>query len=62
MNKKARVDRAQYHNRQLLNRQTLTRSKFSFVLFPWADYYATRRTQPTRFLLADAGRDRLLLI
>jgi hypothetical protein len=31
--KKARVNRAQYHNRQLLNQQTLTRSKFFFVLF-----------------------------
>jgi len=34
--KKARVNRAQYHNRQLLNRQPLTRSKFFFVLFAWS--------------------------
>jgi len=31
--KKARVNRAQHHNRQLLNRQPLTRSKFSLCCF-----------------------------
>jgi hypothetical protein len=31
--KKARVNRAQYHNGQLLNRQPLTRSKFSLCCF-----------------------------
>jgi len=31
--KKARVNRAQHHNRQLLNRQPLTRSKFSLCWF-----------------------------
>jgi hypothetical protein len=41
--KKARVNRAQYHNRQLLNRQPLTRSKFFFVLFCLLDPFSEKR-------------------
>jgi hypothetical protein len=41
--KKARVNRAQYHNRQLLNRQPLTRSTFFFVLFCLLDPFSGKR-------------------
>jgi quercetin dioxygenase-like cupin family protein len=53
--KKARVNRAQYHNRQLLNRQPLTRSKFFFALFCLLDPFSGKRCASPAELFARCG-------